>query len=357
MEFRGYQGTYLHSLPPPESTPLFAENDSLYWLISKCCAHRPGRPVRLRRRAADPAARRAARGRREPNAGTALTSASSVLFETPSTSRVGARPGRRCPDCTPTPPTRSTPGWPASAPRIPQERLEVLEAAPEESPEVRLARSLAALEAGDVALARGTPPDLLDDDPWEWRALWMDGLGHQAPRTGRARWRPSTPSASRSPASWRPSSRSPSPASAAGCPRSPRGSTRPARPTDATYVAPASFGMARVRAHARRRRRRRGRARPGAARPAAASPESRQVRADVLLAGQRQRPRGPRPGDGQHRVGVDGRDHPPAATPCGSSQHALDVVLKPELRERRRQDRVVRGHRGTAPRGAGADLP
>ena len=35
MEFRGYQGTYLHTLPPPESTPLFAEHDSLYWLIAK----------------------------------------------------------------------------------------------------------------------------------------------------------------------------------------------------------------------------------------------------------------------------------------------------------------------------------
>ena len=41
MEFRGYQGTYLHTLPPPESTPLFAEHDSLYWLIAKCCAPDP----------------------------------------------------------------------------------------------------------------------------------------------------------------------------------------------------------------------------------------------------------------------------------------------------------------------------
>ena len=41
MEFRGYQGTYLHTLPPPETTPLFQEHDSLYWLIAKCCAADP----------------------------------------------------------------------------------------------------------------------------------------------------------------------------------------------------------------------------------------------------------------------------------------------------------------------------
>ena len=34
-------GTYLHTLPPPESTPLFAQHDSLYQLIAKCCAADP----------------------------------------------------------------------------------------------------------------------------------------------------------------------------------------------------------------------------------------------------------------------------------------------------------------------------
>ena len=41
MEFKGYQSTYLSSLPDPETTPLFRDNDSLYCLISKCCALDP----------------------------------------------------------------------------------------------------------------------------------------------------------------------------------------------------------------------------------------------------------------------------------------------------------------------------
>ena len=102
--------------------------------------------------------------------------------------------------------------------------------------------------------------------------------------------------------------------------------------TDAAYVAPASFGMARVRAQ-----------RQDAAGAVAALdqvpktsrgyPESRQLRAEVLLAGSGSDLARPRPGDGQHRVGADGRDHPPAATPSGSSSTRSSVVQgRPERR-------------------------
>ncbi len=41
MEFRGYQSTYVDSLPPVESTPLFQKYDSLYRLLLKACATSP----------------------------------------------------------------------------------------------------------------------------------------------------------------------------------------------------------------------------------------------------------------------------------------------------------------------------
>ena len=41
MEFRGYQTTYVASLPPVEETPLFQQHDSLYRLLAKACAPDP----------------------------------------------------------------------------------------------------------------------------------------------------------------------------------------------------------------------------------------------------------------------------------------------------------------------------
>ena len=41
MEFRGYQSTYVASLPPVAETPLFQQHDSLYRLLAKACAPDP----------------------------------------------------------------------------------------------------------------------------------------------------------------------------------------------------------------------------------------------------------------------------------------------------------------------------
>ena len=87
MEFRGYQGTYLHSLPPVDSTPLFQQYDSLYHLVAKCCAPDPADRFasvdELRTQLLGVLREVVARTRQ----GTALTSAASVLFESPATAR------------------------------------------------------------------------------------------------------------------------------------------------------------------------------------------------------------------------------------------------------------------------------
>ena len=283
MEFRGYQGTYLHSLPPPESTELFANYDSLYWLIAKCCAPDPADrfPSADELRTQLLGVLREVVARR--NAGTALTSAASVLFETPSTSRAvlewSSLPGLHSDTTDPQHSWLSGIGA-----EDPQERLALLEAAPEESPEVRLAKSLAALQAGDVSLARKHAAGLLDDDPWEWRALWMDGLA----ATKLQDWEGAKASFN---AVYQqiPGELAPKLALAVACERGglpdvAEGLYATCAATDAAYVAPASFGMARVRAQ-----------RNDVAGAVAALdqvpktsrgyPESRQLRAEVLLAG------------------------------------------------------------------------
>ena len=40
-----------------------------------------------------------------------------------------------------------------------------------------VARGQAALETGDLRLLDRCVQSLLDEDPWEWRAVWLVGLG------------------------------------------------------------------------------------------------------------------------------------------------------------------------------------
>ena len=250
MEFRGYQGTYLHTLPPPESTPLFAEHDSLYHLIAKCCA-------------ADPADRFASadelRGQllgvlREVVAartsGTALTSAASVLFEAPSAS-ASVLSWSELPSLRPDT-TDSQHPWLSSLGTLdPAQRLQDLETAPETTAEVLLARAHAALELQDAAGAHARADELLGQDPWDWRALWIDGLAAMQEQDWGA-----AQSAFNAVYQQVPGELAPKLALAIACekgglPDVAEGLYRTCAATDATYVAPASFGLSRVRAHRR----------------------------------------------------------------------------------------------------------
>ncbi len=311
MEFRGYQGTYLHTLPPPESTPLFAEQRLALLADRQVLRRRPGRPVRLRRRAAHPAARRAARGsRRAHDRHRRSTSAASVLFEAPATSRVRARVVRSCPSCAPTPPTRSTPGSPASATTTPPQRLRChLRGARRRRAEVLLARAHAALELGDAdRRARGRRRAARPRTRGSGGRCGSTAWPPCRSGTGTPRRRRSTPSTSRCRASSPPSWRWRSPASGAACPRSPRGSTSPAPPPTRRTSPPRRSGWpgcapsdATPRVPSRRSTGCRDQPRlprePPAARRGAARPGL-------------PRPRRARPGDALHRVGVDGPRHP-----------------------------------------------
>jgi serine/threonine-protein kinase PknG len=247
MEFRGYQTTYLSSLPDPASTPLFQKYDSLYWLIAKCCALDPDD----RFASADELRTQALGVLREVVAatteGTALTSSASALFTTPavSTARVewSQLPWLR-PDTTD--PQHS---WLTSvAPGSPDNRLADLAKAPEDTAEVWLARGAEHLRAERPEQAIEMAKGLLTDDPWDWRALWLTGLAElQAGRPEAAR------------ASFNavyqqvPGELAPKLALAVACESSGQegvaeGLYRICAATDAAYLPPAAFGLARLRA-------------------------------------------------------------------------------------------------------------
>jgi len=283
MEFRGYQGTYLHTLPPPETTPLFQRYDSLYWLIAKCCAPDPAD----RFASADELRAQLIGVLREVVAartsGTALTSSASVLFESPATSSSvldwSALPDLR-PDTTDSQHAFVLTIGATDA----EERLANLSQAPEDSAEVLLARAHAALDLEDAGRAHAHAAELLAVDPWDWRALWFDGLAYLQQEDWQAAQAAFSAVYQQVPGELAPKLALAVACERGGLPDVAEGLYATCAATDATYVAPAAFGMARVRAE-------RGDTAGAVAaldmvpKTSRGYPESRQLRAEVLLAG------------------------------------------------------------------------
>ena len=246
-EFRGYQTRYVDKLPPPEEIPLFAAHDSLYRLVAKMCAP-------------DPADRFASVDElrvqllgvlrevvAERQTGTALTSAASVLFEAPAVVSDALAW-----DQLPALRADTTDGQYAWLSNItaddPKERLAELKQAPTVSPEVQLARARAALQAGWASTVTEVVNQMLTLDPWEWRAVWMSGLLALQQRDLRA-----AQSAFNAVYGQVPGELAPKLALALACelggePDLAERLYRTCASTDANYVAPAAFGLARVRA-------------------------------------------------------------------------------------------------------------
>ncbi len=247
MEFRGYQTRYVASLPSVDETPLFQQHDSLYRLILKACA-------------ADPADRFASVDElrvqvlgvlrevvAERTSGTALTSAASVLFEAPAISSDALTwdelPALR-PDT-----SDAQYAWLSNvSAEDPRERLEALAAAPETTAEVGLARALTALELNDASTVDQAVKDMLAADPWEWRAVWVSGLAAMQAKNHRA-----AQQAFNAVYGQVPGELAPKLALGLACELGSEPDLairlyQTCASTDANYVAPAAFGMARVHA-------------------------------------------------------------------------------------------------------------
>jgi serine/threonine-protein kinase PknG len=246
MEFRGYQGTYLTTLPPLDQTPLFQAHDSLYRLLLKACAPDPADRFvsadELRVQLLGVLREVVAMGRDAA----AEHSTSSLLFESPTVSKDVLAwqdlPALRVDES-----DSQAPWLRTVSVDDPVARLAALEGAPEVSPEVLLARSRAALEAGDHDLADQSAQALLVDDPWEWRAAWMQGLIALARgRTADAQ------SAFNAVYGQVPGELAPKLALAFACETGGEGDVAESLyvtcvRTDANYIAPSAFGLARIR--------------------------------------------------------------------------------------------------------------
>ncbi|HIT75405.1 MAG TPA: protein kinase [Candidatus Avipropionibacterium avicola] len=245
-EFRGYQSRWVDKLPGPDVLPVFAQYDSLYRLLMKCCAPDPAD----RFTSADELRLQLLGVLREVVAsqtdGTSLTSASSVLFETPAiTSSMLAwdqLPDLRADSTDP------QFAWLANVSvEDPTERMEALDRAPARSPEVQLARARTALELERPDLVEHITNDMLAEDPWEWQAVWMTGLAalqHQDWVRAQLAFNAVYGQV--------PGELAPKLALAVACERGEEPDVAEnlygiCASTDANYVAPAAFGMARIR--------------------------------------------------------------------------------------------------------------
>jgi serine/threonine-protein kinase PknG len=179
--------------------------------------------------------------------GTALTSAASVLFEAPAITS-DALEWNELPALRQDTSDSQYPWLSNIALDDPGERLEALRAAPEPSPEVQLARAKAALQLNRTDIVDSIVNEMLADDPWEWRAVWVAGL------SGLRRRDFKTASASFNAVYGQvPGELAAKLALGLSCERA--GDDDIAERlygtcagTDANYVAPAAFGMARIRA-------------------------------------------------------------------------------------------------------------
>ena len=183
LDFRGNTTTYVAALPPVDETPVFARYDSFYRLLAKACAPDPsdrfGSVDEMRAQvlgvlrevvAAD-------RGAGDPP----LTSAASVLFEPPVTDHVDRPLAWDELPALKVDPDDPAAGWLAGVNVVdPAQRLTALAEAPDDTVEVRLLRATSAIEAGRPDVVTAAVEAILADDPWEWRAVWTQGLAQLA---------------------------------------------------------------------------------------------------------------------------------------------------------------------------------
>ena len=247
MEFRGYQSTYVAALPPVEDTPLFQRYDSLYRALDKATARNPDD----RFQSADEMRDQLLGVLREVVAvdtgvAAAMHSSASPLFGAPT----GAGADLGWADLPALRIDRADPSatWLAGVSLVDGvQRLQVLEEAPEETVEVKLAKARAAIDAGLFPDADRVIDGVLTDNPWEWRAIWLSGLSALARSDSEA-----AATAFNTVLGQVPGELAPKLALALACEET--GAEDLAEQlygvcaaADANYVAPAAFGLARTR--------------------------------------------------------------------------------------------------------------
>ena len=252
FEFKGYQTQYVDSLPSADEVPLLADNDSLYRLLLRATARRP----EDRFQTAEELRVQLLGVLREVTAqqsrGAVTRSTPSTVFEAPTASSDQLQWSdlpRLLPD-----PDDPVHAWLQTVTSDdPVARRQMLDGAPEKSPALQIEIAYTELALGRPDEVDRSARTLLDADPWDWRAVWLQGLA--ALQAGRAC---DAVGAFNTVYGQLPGELAPKLALALACELAgdldvaERTYAVCAR-TDATYVAPAQFGLARVAAAAGRR--------------------------------------------------------------------------------------------------------
>ena len=245
-EFRGYQGEFATSLPPLGDLAEIAGQDSLYRLVLRCCAPNPDDRFQsaeeLRQQALG--VLREVVGRK--SRGAAYSSAPSPLFEPP-TQTGDSFHWAQLPKLRPDTNDPMYDWLTRITLTVPSERLAALKAAPEQTPEVLLEQVRVVLGAGDRAAARRLAQAVLALNPWDWRAVWMDGVAALMANDYLA-----AQPAFNAVYGQVPGELAPKFALAVACERGGQPQTAEqlylvCATTDANYVTPAAFGLARLR--------------------------------------------------------------------------------------------------------------
>jgi serine/threonine-protein kinase PknG len=226
MEFRGYQSTYLESLPAVADTPLFQRYGSFHRLVAKACAPAPadrfGSAAELRVQLLG--VLREVVATDGGNESAVLHAKPSVLFDPPDI----AEPTLDWTDLPGLIPDTSDPqaGWLVTVGvQDPAQRLDLLADAPEASPEVLLETGRAALLAGRADRMDAAAEQLLAADPWDGGRSGCRASRRCRLVTGPPPRARSTPCTARCRASWHLSWPWPWPANAVASRTSPSRST------------------------------------------------------------------------------------------------------------------------------------
>ncbi|WP_122260551.1 serine/threonine-protein kinase [Ornithinimicrobium cerasi] len=191
FEFRGYQSEYVASLPPVSQVPPFLEHDAFYRLIARCCAPDPNDRFltveELRLQMIGVLRQVVAAG----SAQAATMSAHSTTFEAPvSTGETLA--WWELPELT-RDETDPMVDWVASLQSADPTALhDALLGADETTSEVLVARARTGIRTGQQPWFDEAVRGLVRLDPWDWRAAWLRGLwalsqaGEDAARAGAA---------------------------------------------------------------------------------------------------------------------------------------------------------------------------
>jgi serine/threonine-protein kinase PknG len=178
IDFKGYQGTFQSTLPPPDTVPLFEEFDSLYRVLLKATAPNPDDRFQTAQELADQLLgvlrEVVARESGKPVPGT------SSLFTGDFRGNVHAPDWRLLPALQVDTDDRAAGYLATLAATDPDELVGLLRRAPDRTVEVDLRLARALIEVGDLSGADEVIKRIEEEDPWEWRAAWCRGLAEMA---------------------------------------------------------------------------------------------------------------------------------------------------------------------------------